>query len=318
MGVFAKDVGFEPPALPYFCDTVDLPGPLPTLDEIEAAETTLPSIYSPSDKRVVVVRGSFVVKYGKSFFVDSNEGHALMLLRQRAPDLPTPMLYAMYRHGDRFFLVMQYLPGRSLESHWDGMSEDEKTDVMGQLHGAFARLRGLPPPSPPLFGSVAGGPVPHRFFHTPTGSPAITGPFRDEAAFHDAMALHLRQDQADDGRPQWTSRFLSRHVSSAMGRHACVLTHGDLQRKNILVVEAPPLPREADIGDHNPGPRRLTVSGIVDWEGAGWMPSYWEYASVLMLADWSCDWTDKFEIVLDAWPSEVAMLMFVRQNFDGY
>jgi hypothetical protein len=60
------------------------------------------------------------------------------------------------------------------------------------------------------------------------------------------------------------------------------------------------------------------VSGIVDWENAGWMPSYWEYASMFMAADWGSDWIIKFEQIVDAWPAEAALLMFVRRSFDGF
>ncbi len=304
-------------ALSYFCDPQELPGPLPTLGEIEAAKTTLPCIWSPADKRIVVVRGLFVVKYGIPRLVDGNEGHALMVLR----GVPTiPKLYAMYRHEGKLFLVMQYLSGTPLDVLWGDILEHEKADVIQQLHDTFVRVRALSPPSPSVFGSVVGGPVPHRFFMTLNKDPAITGPFTDEAAFHNAIAQHLRQNQADDGMPQWTSDFLGRHLASAMSHHACVFTHGDIQRKNILVVEALPLPRQADGGDGRPAapPRRLVVSGVVDWEGAGWMPSYWEYASMFVFADWDDDWSGRFESIVNAWPSEAAMLMFVRRNFDGF
>ena len=155
---------------------------------------------------------------------------------------------------------------------------------------------------------------------TLTNDRAITGPFADEPAFHNAMTLRLRQDQTEDSMPQWTSDFLARHLAEAMGRHACVLTHGDLQPKNILVVEDQPSSRQTHAGDDGlvARPRRLVVSGVVDWEGAGWMPSYWEYASMFMFADWADDWTVRFEGIVDAWPSEAAMLMFVRRSFDGF
>ena len=45
----------------------------------------------------------------------------------------------------------------------------------------------------------------------------------------------------------------------ALHDHASVFTHGDFQRKNIL------------IGDDS----NLV---LVDWESAGWYQSYWEYA----------------------------------------
>jgi thiamine kinase-like enzyme len=99
--------------------------------------------------------------------------------------------------------------------------------------------------------------------------------FANGSAFHNATALHLQQDQKEDSMPQFTSDFLKRYLASAIGRHHCILTHGDLQLKNVLVVD-----------DYSVTLSRwFVVSGIVDWEGAGWMPIYWEYASMFILAD---------------------------------
>jgi hypothetical protein len=162
----------------------------------------------------VVVRGLFLVKFGIPRLVDGNEGHALMLLH----GTPTvPKLYAMYRHKNKMVLVMQYLPGTSLHLLWDGMSEHEKMDIPRQLHDTLARVRGLAPPSPPVFGNITGGPVPQRFFMTNSKDPSITGPFDDEAAFHRAMAVHLRQDQDADGMAPWSSDFLQRHLAPRHG-----------------------------------------------------------------------------------------------------
>lgn len=40
-----------------------------------------------------------------------------------------------------------------------------------------------------------------------------------------------------------------------------VFTHGDLHKSNIMVSEDGP----------------IKIRAIVDWEQAGWYPSYWEY-----------------------------------------
>ncbi|TLD11528.1 hypothetical protein PspLS_11479 [Pyricularia sp. CBS 133598] len=304
----ASTFEYSAPPLPYYCDPQDLPGPLPTFEEIHGAETVLPCMWSPDVKRIVVVRDLFVVKYGATpLYVDGNEGHALLVLR----GVPTvPKLYAMYRQHHKLYLVMQHLPGMSLDGIWGGMTEGEKTHVIRQLREILTTVRSLSPP--PVFGSVACGPVPQRFFKTPRKDSAITGPFADEAAFHAAMGLNV-----DD-------QFLARHLPFAMGRHDRVLTHGDLQRKNILVVEAPPLSVHGQLGgggdDNNciTEPRRFIISGIVDWEEAGWMPSYWEFASIFMYANWSDDWTYRFDQIVNACLAEGSILMVVRRHFDGF
>jgi len=91
------------PVLPYFCDSAELPGPLPTLEEIEASTQTLLSPnFELGYHRVVLIRGQFVVKYGRPPWTTENEDHALLLLQQH-PAIPVPRLYAMYYEGERLF-----------------------------------------------------------------------------------------------------------------------------------------------------------------------------------------------------------------------
>lgn len=52
-------------------------------------------------------------------------------------------------------------------------------------------------------------------------------------------------------------------------------THGDLTYTNIIVKGAP-------------GSYRL--SGVIDWEQAGWYPEYWEYCKLLHGVDYRHEW----------------------------
>ena len=57
-----------------------------------------------------------------------------------------------------------------------------------------------------------------------------------------------------------------------------VFTHGDIAPRNIMVDET----------------HRIT--GILDWETAGWYPDYWEYSNIMRPAygyeDWQA-WMDR-------------------------
>ncbi|TFY63573.1 hypothetical protein EVJ58_g3183 [Rhodofomes roseus] len=44
--------------------------------------------------------------------------------------------------------------------------------------------------------------------------------------------------------------------------HTVVLSHGDLAPHNILVMDG-------------------HITGVIDWEAAGWYPEYWEYTTML-------------------------------------
>lgn len=53
--------------------------------------------------------------------------------------------------------------------------------------------------------------------------------------------------------------------------HDIVFTHGDLHLHNVIVKDG-------------------HVSGIIDWECAGWMPDYWEFAVILRAFKKTSEW----------------------------
>ena len=67
-----------------------------------------------------------------------------------------------------------------------------------------------------------------------------SGPFRDEKELSEHLRLGILPDLV--------------HCND----HRILLAHGDLNMRNILVKNG-------------------RISGIVDWENAGWYPEYWEY-----------------------------------------
>jgi hypothetical protein len=58
------------------------------------------------------------------------------------------------------------------------------------------------------------------------------------------------------------------------------------------------------------------VSAVVDWEDAGWYPSYWEYVGSFVNFVWSDDWPEKFERIVDPCPLEAGLLRLVRQDLE--
>ncbi|KAK9800982.1 putative Aminoglycoside phosphotransferase domain-containing protein [Seiridium cardinale] len=290
--------------LPWVREEGGLPGPLPTSAEIEAATTEFPSIFDSRSRRTVLVNGRFVVKYGAVVF--ENEGHALLLLENM--EVPTSRLYAMYREGEKLFIIMEFIPGVRLSDIWPALSEEEKEPIVAQLRRAFDCVRALP--SPKTFSAVCGGPLPHRFFFSyQKKDPLISGPFDDERDISRALALKSRANWEEWGRRPWTSDFFSRHLATVLSGHESVFTHGDLQRKNILVLEQ---------GDLSSGSgKSYLLTAIVDWESAGWYPSYWEYALCFTYFDWSDDWAEKIERILKPYVKEAALMRFVGQDLDA-
>ncbi|KAK3897162.1 kinase-like protein [Staphylotrichum tortipilum] len=307
------------PPLPYFCDPSELPARLPTIPEIEASTHSLQTPnFELGYHRVVLVRNKFVVKFGRPPWMTENEGHALLLLRQY-PSIPAPRLYAMYYEGDRLFLVMEYKPGVRLDTVWDRLSETNKLAITDQLHAIFADVRAIP--SPGIFASVAGGKLRHKYFWSVKPEPDINGPFQNERDFSMAMALRserVRKSGYPPDKNAWLSQFLKRHFPTALAGHGSVLTHGDVQRKNILVEKV--LKDSSKAGEGGEGSKNESVewrvSAVVDWTEAGWYPSYWEHAAMFIHLQWVNDWPEKYERIVDPCPLEGGMLWILKQDLE--
>lgn len=115
------------------------------------------------------------------------------------------------------------------------------------IHCSWARncvsqLRNIPNHTPYLFVTTAGGPVvDHRI---PEGQ---AGPFNNEADFNNHLTSHLNctPDKVLDGLTMCED-------------HRSYFTHSDSFSFNLLIENG-------------------RLSGIVDWECAGYMPEYWKY-----------------------------------------
>lgn len=250
-----------PFSLPYYRDASQLPEPLPDQNEIAQA-TPLPKA-SDYRGRLVVVRDTYVVKYGP--LIMENEGYALLFVEERL-NIPAPRLYAMYRNEDTLYIVMEYIRGPSLGTVWPSLTEANKKSITGELRRIFNQMGALP--SPGFYGSVNGGPVPHMYFWSLEKDPAITGPFRTAEEFARAIALRAKANRRDGFIPAFHSDYLARHLPSALGNYPPRFTQGDLYRENVLVRKV------VNSGAND----EYEVAALVDWETAGWYPSYWEYA----------------------------------------
>lgn len=109
------------------------------------------------------------------------------------------------------------------------------------------------------------------------------GPFNDEAELSRYMA------GGDDPRGEFVRKHLKLEVSTAFTRsHDSVFTHGEMIFERVLVD-------------------RGKLSGIIDWQFAAFMPTYWEYVKAIHIA-WSGEakeicgkvWGDEFEEELEA------------------
>lgn len=296
----------QAPTLPWKREPSQLPAQLPSLADIENATDEFPSIFDSSVRRTVLVNGVFVVKYG--IFVLENEGHALLMV-EGLSDVHAPVLYAMYREGERLFIVMEYVQGQQLDQLWGDLLETQKISITSQLRGAIHSIRSLP--SPGYFGGTVGGPVPHRFFFSADTNPKLTGPFTTEEDFYHALIEKSKTNWECHDRRAWVAEFFDRHFHAMFKSHgSSVYTHSDFQRKNILVQ------RRDRSGNDDSAEADYRVTAILDWESAGWYPKPWAYSICFTYFGWSDDWPEKLEKIFDPYVEEAAMMKLMGEDLD--
>lgn len=83
--------------------------------------------------------------------------------------------------------------------------------------------------------------------------------------------------------------------------HKSVFTHGDLFPGNIILRED------------------KTVV-IIDWERAGWYPSFWEYCKTMFILDHEVlkDWWEYVPSILDQYVAELGWMRIHREAFFFY
>lgn len=148
-----------------------------------------------------------------------------------------------------------------VDSVRSSLERAQKVNVAAQLERSFAELRQLPSPG----GYCSTGRVPLRdylFYIGPAEkSQHLEGPFETQSEFNDAL---VRKYLASGEVPVVKANPYRRSFSAVLEGPPLTLRHGDLQGKNIFVWR-----------------QDLKIS-MIDWEVAGWYPSYWEYARALL------------------------------------
>lgn len=154
-------------------------------------------------------------------------------------------------------------------------------------------------PSPTFFGSVDNGPVGHYLFWDSGYDAKFCGPFDDEEKFNSALAGLDKRKQEENKKPLFRHQFYSSHLGDVLNGHKSTFTHGDVQRKNIIVI---------DQAQDTPQRLRSHRVGLVDWEAAGWYPDYWEYFAAYVAFRRNEDWSAKREDFIDAHAAGTAMI----------
>lgn len=171
-------------------------------------------------------------------------------------------------------------------SGWVKRSEESKTKLLSQLEKMVREIRKLQPPEGMGVASVDGGPL---FDCRVPGLSLRFGPFNTIQDFH----RHLRMGMEFDSRLHPQIQDLIKQQSKPW---PSVFTHGDLSSLNILA-------------------RGDDIVGIIDWETAGWYPSYWEYTSAYQVNPQNSFWINEIDKFLQPMSEELAMEQIRQKHF---
>ncbi|QQK47077.1 Protein kinase-like domain [Penicillium digitatum] len=190
--------------------------------------------------------------YAKECTRSANEGETLKLV-ERYTSIPAPLQVDEYQ-GTHRFLIMTAMPGQTLDVVFHRLSYSERKQLSKDLKSVLSQLRSIPNETLYRFGDSHGGPLfDYRF---PSG---ICGPFHQISEFNAFLVhKHVRTETRDKIAAVHTRPYRS------------VFTHADLHPRNILID-------------------RGRLSGIVDWECAGFYPEYWEFTKLFYGAQPSPD-----------------------------
>ncbi|KAF8878313.1 kinase-like domain-containing protein [Infundibulicybe gibba] len=255
---------------------------------IEATLKQLPKVLEHGEtlhklfrRQIVALGVDVVVKCGPD--VDPAEHCLLEYLKLHRPSLgsPEPLGFVVLDNTRYFFMTR--IPGVTLHSRWPSLTVVQKECVCATLDAILSDLHSIPwTPGVPL-GSLA---APYTCKDT-RRHVRTSGPIYSEAEFNDFLLC--------DPLPRISSSYLKWLRSCLRDDHCIVLSHGDLNPRNIIL-------RDEQGGG-------VVVSGIVDWEMGGWYPEYWDAVKALNIrstgdeSDWWCSLPEQ----LSRYTSEVGI-----------
>lgn len=197
------------------------------------------------------------------------EAQSLRLI-EKYTHVPAPRAIDTVQYSGSSFLLMTGMPGEIIGRKIHTMTDEQLHSVAWDLKKYIAEMRqilnktglGLQ-----ICNALGEGILDWRI----GDSQRRDLRFQDETQFNEYLTEDLPLDE--DAR---------KLISKSHGvKHDIVFTHADLNLRNILV-------------DGNG-----KISGIVDWECAGWYPEYWEYTKAHFSARYNVRWTaDVFDQVL--------------------
>ncbi|KAJ5114412.1 hypothetical protein NUU61_000171 [Penicillium alfredii] len=154
---------------------------------------------------------------------------------------------------------MTIIPGVSLEQKWNVLDDAAKDSVCLELWDLISKLRNIshPKETEEIYQCLADG--------SPSRDPMLED--------LQTPARPLLND------PEVRARIYERYIHCG-GRDKNQLFDMLPRSERSLFTHADIAPRNVMVDEQN------HITGILDWEWAGWYPEYWEYAHIMRPAFW--------------------------------
>ncbi|KAK3295076.1 kinase-like domain-containing protein [Chaetomium fimeti] len=189
------------------------------------------------------------------------EYSALQYLAQHASDFPAPKPHGLLQFVHSKLIMMSYIPSTTLHDVWPSLSRQNKLSIQRQLDQLFKRLRDLKQQPGGRLGGVGGEGV--------SDSHAWVDHADSETVMTTASEFRDFQFSIEAACGVEYAAFLKSLLPHPDPNVTAVFTHGDVFPKNIIVDRDPVRPAE------------YVVTGIIDWEEAGFYPPWFESSKVL-------------------------------------
>lgn len=187
----------------------------------------------------------------------------------RAAGIPAPKVIAYGDHPDTpwapISILMTRLPGEEMGEVYEYLEPEEQEAVEAELATILGAMRSWTNPyGENRICSISGGAI--RSVRVPGHK---MGPYAAEAEFT-AHLLSTASSNSFDSAADFEKSLATARTMEAL-KHDMVFTHGDFYMHNILIHDG-------------------HISGLIDWETAGWYPDYWEFTTPLRWASQLHEW----------------------------
>lgn len=205
--------------------------------------------------------GSTLILKERSANPPNFEAANIKFLESRT-SIPIPnVVHEWYEDDGRYFIITKRIPGRPLEDVWPSLSPEHRESIAKQTAEYLSQLREV---QSDRMETIGGKPLYSAWlfrqdFETPHG------PLSSDDELWSELSKSLTKV------PEKACVELRRRMPPAA---PYTFTHGDLTSVNIMV--------DPDTGD---------LTGILDWENAGYYPVWWEFAAAgIGLGDNDVEW----------------------------